>query len=645
MKTYVDHNALDELRLDELIGSSKLLVQYTNEGQHHFEDFNNLLKDIIFLLYKHAPMIEKPLPMTVHYELLTHLYALKEFSKLRLRTVGSLSNTYLSLKLILDGLFESVRGRHILNDLKKLIDEQTKKELEMKLSTITLQDIDDLLSQHEKEKLQVLLDEINQSYMSDYTMQDFLLSLLKQMNQSKVEDQLDELIKETLLENKPTSFEDLIDQMEVNESDDERTSFDEIEEIIDHGLEEDLEKRFIPYLKDQYLSQGQHLEQGQYTFDLSSDTKEEQIHFSDNPVTSSDSPVDTEAYELTEDMDNLLRGSARPNKISKEPPLLQQSYVSKKKSLLKQLKLSRVIAKSKERLDDFNQTTKTLGIDSESVNLLSFDDVINLYRRYKKPAFVRFINKVGKNKKFAGMMQYKKRKKHVIPIDKVTSSNKIDLLIDEELTRLALDIEAFDNDFYDRYLNDNLLTLDMIAKNDKHKGPIILCYDGSGSMEGIKIEETQSHILGVMEIAKLQKRHMVIIQFASKSEPLYIKEINPKYMTAKDITDILDTFICGGTNFEKPLKKATEFIIKDRHNKSDILFITDGQCEIPEKFKIEFLQLKKRRDFKLYTLIMHSYTYHDYGDIGDISDEIMEIQEKDFNNWNTSTNEKLYSLI
>ena len=120
---------------------------------------------------------------------------------------------------------------------------------------------------------------------------------------------------------------------------------------------------------------------------------------------------------------------------------------------------------------------------------------------------------------------------------------------------LALDIEAFEKDFYDRYLRDDLLTVDLIELQDKRKGPIILCYDGSGSMEGIKIEETQSHILAILEIAKIQKRHMVIIQFASASEPLYIKEINPKYISAQDVLDILDTFICGGTDFENLCQK------------------------------------------------------------------------------------------
>jgi len=448
------------------------------------------------------------------------------------------------------------------------------------------------------------------------------------------------LLEEVFASN-PEDFTEMMDYF----LDDEKET-DIISDPDVSGIKDQLDQKFDPFINNQYLIEGQNFNEGKMMNELNFDTPEDKRVFSSNAIKEKDQMIQASGHEIDTTLEENLRGQGHFNAWHKE----KIDHYSKDnqynlKQALKQLKLPRIINKAISSVDDFMDNTKTLGIDTDSMNQLSFDEVILLHRKYRKPDFIRFINKVGKNKLHASIMQYKKKKRHAIPINKITLSSDIDLLIEDEFISLALEIEAFENDFYDRYLRDDLLTLDMIEKHDKHKGPIILCYDGSGSMEGIKIEETQSHILAIMEIAKIQKRHMIIIQFAAASEPLYIKEINPKYITAQDITDILETFICGGTNFEKPLSKAIEYIKADKHKKSDILFITDGQCEIKQKFKDKFMTLKHERDFKLYTLIMHSYTYHDYGDIGDISDEIMEIQEKDFNNWNTATNEKLYSLI
>lgn len=650
MRTYIDHNALDQLRLDEMIHHSKLLNQYSIEGQYHFEDFTMLLKDIIYLLYKHVLIIQCPYPSTLHYELLVAMQADKHLMMLRTRTVGSLSNTYLSLKLILDGLFESIRGRDVLEEISALLETANATSLLTLQSLLTNINLQELLTDDELTLLDSLASRLNSAYGLTLSPDNIMACLINHMHNKVSDSLLDQILKQAINQLQENhDLKALINAMDkvLEEEALQEDIMEDPLESFDPKLHDSLSEKFASFLHQQYLTRGDHIQSPQFSSSLGEENETQASRFSDTQVQQGDQLVDVHAYALDQGPEEQIRGITKPNRLGKsfEFDPSYSHYRSAVNNQLKRLKLPRILKKSLEAVDHFNETTQTLGIDKNSMNNMSFDDIIQLYRRYKKPDFVRFINKVGKNKLHASILQHKKKRKHAIPVDKVTSSNKIDLLIEDELISLALDINAFENDFYDRYLRDDLLTLEMIERYDRRKGPIILCYDGSGSMEGAKIEETQSHILAIMEIAKIQKRHMVIIQFAAASEPLYIKEINPKFITAQDVMDILDTFICGGTNFEKPLSKAIEYIKMDQHKKSDILFITDGQCEIKQDFKDEFLIVKKQRDFKLYTLIMHSYTYHDYGDIGDISDEIMAIQERDFNNWNTLTNERLYSLI
>lgn len=677
--SYIEHNDLNTIQFFELINNSILIKRYLKEGNHHFEHFESLLKDIFLIHFKYSIYLNQPTLRTLNYEIIYAMLHISQLTSLRKRTVGSTTNTYLAFKLILDGVFESLRGRTLIqsieNNLQLLNDMYQLKtsvdDLKEIASTI---DLDKIFSETESELLNQYLDNYNYRNTSTVTGNDWLRNLIddifdssKMSEDAEIHSQIKSALNSSSIDENGSMVQTLMEKL-VNQQTDELEidSSDMQSEIEKKGdaasddfkeyLKDELEEKLSPYLKEQFLSKVQQQNSQQRLIsELSmSDAANKKITRA-GKVSKAEQPTQHTAHKISSAQENRLRQVKQFGHSSNIglSDIVKTQYPDSEfkhlentlKAQIKKLNLPRIFSKAIEGIDAFTETSKVLGIREQSLEALTFDDVIKMHKRYKKPSFVKFVNKVGRNKLYACSIQHKKKREHSIPIDKVNSSHNIDLLIEDEYIGLALDIEAFENDFYDRYLRDDLLTIDMIRKYDKRKGPIILCYDGSGSMEGVKIEETQSHILSIMEIARIQKRHLILIQFASASEPLYIKEINPTRITAQDILDVLDEFICGGTDFEKPLSKAIEFIKADQHKKSDILFITDGQCEIREKFKETFLLLKRERDFKLYTIIMHAYTYHDYGDIGDISDEVLEIKGQDIGNWNDATNNKLYSLI
>lgn len=676
--SYIEHNALDTIQFYELINSSPLLKRYLNEGTHHFEDFDSLLQDVFHIHFKYSIYLDHPILVSVNYEIIHEMLQFSQLFSLRRRTVGSRSNTYLAFKLIIDGLFESLRGRSLIQEIEDTLNtlnkmNALKSSFDSLMEMVATLDLETMFSENEHALLLKYIRLLNNKNSIPITENEWFISLIDELfNDSKpleetlfqkeIKTAIDKsTIKETnsaletLLKNLLNQQQDELnnDALEVpteTEKNDQETS-DDFKEY----LKDELEEKFAPYLKEQYLSKGQQqTSQKRLISELNTSDPSKKNVIKNGKINTSEQAIQHTVHPISSRRENQLREkqfgrssntdlSSRLNRPYSDDDF--KRLENRLKSHIKKLNLPRIVSQAIESVDAFNNTTKTLGIKEKSLENLTFDEIIKMHKRYIKPSFVKFVNKVGKNKLYASRIQYKKRKEHAIPIDKINSSHNIDLLIEDEYIGLALGIEAFENDFYDRYLRDDLLTIDMIRKYDKRKGPIILCYDGSGSMEGAKIEETQSHILAIIEIAKIQKRHLILIQFASASEPLYIKEINPSKITAQDVLDVLDEFICGGTDFEKPLSKAIEFIKADQHKKSDILFITDGQCEIREAFKKTFMHLKQQRDFKLYTIIMHAYTYHDYGDIGDISDEVLEIKGRDMVNWNEATNKKLYSLI
>lgn len=327
---------------------------------------------------------------------------------------------------------------------------------------------------------------------------------------------------------------------------------------------------------------------------------------------------------------------------------LSGKLISEKSQMLRlinSLNVQGILDNTVKKIDITNEHIDRIGITSHSLKSLSFDEAVDLDKRLSSSEFKKFIDKVGRKKAVAKKARMKLKTRKDKLVDKIILSDDIDYIAEDEMINLSLGVFEFDWDFYDRYLNRGILTYELVSNDSKGKGPIVLCYDGSGSMEGNKILETKAHIIAIIEIAKFQKRNIVLIQFSSKDEPLIIKELSPVNVTPSDIFEIYDTFIRGGTDFEKPLKKAMEYLTKSSYKEGDILFITDGFCEISSRFILQFQEAKIHNKFKLYSIIIQGQTYHDYGDLGKLSDEVLEIKRSGGSEWNDKVSERIFSLI
>lgn len=620
MSAWIRKNLMDDEVFKDLYEGSHVLRQFYAQNVTLIDDLDLLLQNTFFLLYKVHVRFEPSHLFSFTPLLLKSLSEEAGMLKIRDRTKGSSFETYLVLKFVLDDVFNKLRGTNHVDAFKKDLEKHHQNHLNQ------LMDIIPSYLLYRPEEMAMIKKHILPEALSDFIAADVFTKALKQALM-KADRPFSDKKKDT----NENALSHLLKQLEENPSQ-EKTN-ESLEKAIGHAIEKesqvdeayaeaikrDLENRLMPFIKNYLLAQS-----NQMVSEASGIS----------PL-ASESPVD--AYRMTQG--EPIKGIT---------PLLEayESDVNAlKKNISKTFKLEESLSGLPPKIDALTQSAHTLGIQKERLNALTFDEAIALYKRLNDPKFLRFVNKVGKNKRHAQKIVAKNKSAKIAPIDKVAFSNKIDDLIDSEWLRFALDIEAFDNDFYDRYLRDALMTIKMVAKKSKHRGPIVLCYDGSGSMQGVKIEETKAHVLAIIEIAKLQKRPLVLIQFASKQEPLYIKHINPLYLSASDVFEIIDTFICGGTDFEKPLEEAMAFIAASKFKNADILFITDGQCNIRESFKNNFMALKKARRFKLFTVIIHPYTYGEYGDIGDISDEVLEIKAMDMGNWNDETNSKLFALL
>ena len=326
-----------------------------------------------------------------------------------------------------------------------------------------------------------------------------------------------------------------------------------------------------------------------------------------------------ELMEEIGDIDELLEDAKRSGNGAYAAQL-EQERQAKEEAVAKLKAMANKIAEECDELIDDDEIAseistvmgKTLDSTSQEVKEVSdlceawglgTGDACHVAFQNKKDAIERIrrsskLNKltdlVGRFKESAITEQKKKAKHGAVEIKSVTVGDKIQDTLPSD--RMNLVHESTKKDFYRRMTEKQLLTYSKEAHKQKNKGPIIVCVDTSGSMNGDQETWSKALSVGILEVAQMQKRDFACIIYSSHADdPIVIKkdEIAPQR-----IIDCAERFHGGGTNFEAPLNKALDLIKDSTFKDADIVFITDGDCYVSDSFSRKFNQIKQEKDFK-----------------------------------------------
>ncbi|KKM71370.1 hypothetical protein LCGC14_1431340, partial [marine sediment metagenome] len=155
-----------------------------------------------------------------------------------------------------------------------------------------------------------------------------------------------------------------------------------------------------------------------------------------------------------------------------------------------------------------------------------------------------------------------------------------------------------------------VLQYEYIGKERIAKGAIIVCVDSSGSMNGTPEVWSKSVALGMVEIAKIQKRDVFVIHFdASPKESLHTNYF-PKDGSwgLEEVLDMAEYYSGGGTYFEPPLDLSRDKIMEqEQFSKADIIFVTDGESTVTDNWLVKFKAWKKEKNVKIYSILINTY--------------------------------------
>ena len=218
--------------------------------------------------------------------------------------------------------------------------------------------------------------------------------------------------------------------------------------------------------------------------------------------------------------------------------------------------------------------------------------------------------KIREIAKMAGRMQMmalNKRKNRTLhpptEIVNVTLGDDLANLIPSELMLLA--DPATEDEFIQRFAEKRLMQYDLRGVEREGQGPIVVCIDESGSTQGTVEMWEKGIALSLFAIARREKRAFAVVHFGSQQEITVRKWAKAKDATPGELVDMAQHFFNGGTDFECPLREAVQVMDDAAFKKGDIVFLTDGEADVPDEFLYgEFDRVKREKEFHVISVVI-----------------------------------------
>jgi uncharacterized protein with von Willebrand factor type A (vWA) domain len=131
-------------------------------------------------------------------------------------------------------------------------------------------------------------------------------------------------------------------------------------------------------------------------------------------------------------------------------------------------------------------------------------------------------------------------------------------------------------------------------KERLERGPIIVCLDTSGSMQGTPETVAKALTLEAMRVAHQEKRACYLYAFSGPEDVIE----HQLELTAHGLTEFMAFLIQsfhGGTDIQAPLEKALAKRETEDWKRADIMVVSDGEFSVPANI-VELINKAKEKD-------------------------------------------------
>ena len=256
--------------------------------------------------------------------------------------------------------------------------------------------------------------------------------------------------------------------------------------------------------------------------------------------------------------------------------------------------------RAQAKVQEVSETLQSWGLEPGELTRESFAEVEQILAALKRnPRLKKFAELLGRVRKIAARKAKQKIAGEGARVTAPETGRDIKRVHSSELVALvspALRVKALT-----RWARGELRLHGQQVRQKLGHGPVVVCEDASGSMEGVKQQWTKALVLALAHYAKLQKRSFGWVMF--DTYPRVTRAYPQGALSVKNFLEIAESRAGGGTDFERPLREAARMIKEQGLKKADILLVTDGECAVSDKFLREFLAAKKALEFNVITVL------------------------------------------
>ncbi|MFC8037618.1 VWA domain-containing protein, partial [Streptomyces griseoincarnatus] len=248
------------------------------------------------------------------------------------------------------------------------------------------------------------------------------------------------------------------------------------------------------------------------------------------------------------------------------------------------------------------------GVDPGETERMPFEERARLAERLRSGRLARWAELIGRFRQMAAGERARKVEDATGELVGVTLGDDLSRVIPSELAVLGVpELRAV---FAARYAAGELMLYDSRGEQGAGKGAVIACVDTSHSMYaegpgGVTREAwSKACALALLDQARHAGRDFVGILFSASDKLQVFRFPGGRPAPVTDVLDFAETFLGGGTDFQRPLGTAAKILEEEFDSASrargDIVLITDDACEVSENWTRLWNEIKRRLDFRLF---------------------------------------------
>lgn len=216
------------------------------------------------------------------------------------------------------------------------------------------------------------------------------------------------------------------------------------------------------------------------------------------------------------------------------------------------------------------------GVGAGERQRLSPDEALRLAQMFKESNTLQkvaeMVGRILRDMRFKRARRITGGREEVVDVE---LGDEIEVIMPSE--KLLLMDELTELEFMRRYQEKALLQYSQRGSEDAGYGPLIICRDESGSMNGQKNIWAQAVCLALIAIARKEKRDAMVIAFASGGQQEIWKFAHNELFDPNEVVDMASHFFSGGTDATPAMAMAIKETESLNFNKADVVHIGDGQ--------------------------------------------------------------------